>query len=314
MKKVSAGYYIKRCLLVVLLGVLLGVFFFAAYQLYQTFHGYREADREYSNLNEQYVSTQPAAATAAPEEENEPALLVSGPIDVDFASLKAENEEIVGWIYGPDSPISFPVVKGTDNEYYLYHSFRRELNQSGTIFMDTVCDVDLNQDNTILYGHHMNNGGMFASLEKYREEGYLQAHPVLYYYTPEETYVLEVFSMFVTGGDSDVYAFNFASDEEYLSFVNTMRSRTDYNVDIDVDADDRIMTLSTCAYDYDDARYVVLCKIEPMQEALAYLQAVGEDVAEVTITAAGPTQTESVAQTENTAETGNAQQAEITTA
>lgn len=265
MKKASAGYYLKRGLLVVLLGVFLGVFIFAAYQLYYTFHGYHEATKEYNELNEQFVSTQPTA-TPAPEEEEIPEIY-AGPISVDFEQLKQENEDVVGWIYGPDSPISYPVVKGADNDYYLYHSFGHALNQSGTIFMDTVCDANLSQSNTILYGHHMNNGGMFATLESYRQNEYYQEHPVFYYYTPDEVYVLEVFSAFVTGGDSDVYAFNFGTTEEYATFLESMRSRSDIEADVEVDADDHIMTLSTCAYDYDDARYVVLCKIETVQEA-----------------------------------------------
>ena len=277
MKKSSGAYYLKRGLLVLLLGVFLGVFIFAAYQLYYTFHGYHEAMKEYNELNEQFVSTQPAA-TPTPEVEEEIPEVYAGPISVDFEQLKQENEDVVGWIYGPDSPISYPVVKGADNDYYLYHSFGHALNQSGTIFMDTVCDANLSQSNTILYGHHMNNGGMFASLESYRQNEYYQEHPVLYYYTPDEVYVLEVFSAFVTGGDSDVYAFNFGTREEYASFLESMQSRSDVAADVEVDADDHIMTLSTCAYDYEDARYVVLCKIETVQEA--NLAAAGKTAAE----------------------------------
>ena len=265
MKKVSAGYYIKRGLLVVLCGVFLGVFIFAAYQLYTTFHGYREAEKEYSSLNEQYVSTEVAPTPEVTEEEEE--VVVNGPITVDFDALKAENPEVVGWIYGPNSPISYPVVKGTDNEYYLYHSFQGALNQSGTIFMDTVCETDLSQDNTIIYGHHMNNGGMFATINNYINAGYYEEHPVLYYYTPDEIYVLEVFTMFVTGGDSDVYAFNFATDDDYAKFLNSVTARSNFPTDVSVTTEDHIMTLSTCAYDYDDARYVVICKIVPIREA-----------------------------------------------
>ncbi len=274
-------HYLWRGLLVVLCGVFLGVFIFAAYQLYNTFNGYRQASKEYDSLNEQYVSTQPSP-TPTPElpEETPEVKVITPPISVDFEQLKGENEDVVGWIYGPESPISYPVVKGADNDYYLYHSFGHALNQSGTIFMDTVCEADLSQDNTIVYGHHMNNGGMFASLEDYRKEGYLEAHPVLFYYTPDEVYVLQVFSMFVTGGDSDVYAFNFATDDEYAKFLESMTARSNYDAGVEVDTDDHIMTLSTCAYDYDDARYVVLCKIVPIEEAGSIFEAAEEESTE----------------------------------
>ena len=275
-------HYLWRGLLVVLCGVFLGVFIFAAYQLYNTFNGYRQASKEYDSLNEQYVSTQPSPTPTpeVPEETPEVKKEVTPPISVDFEQLKGENEDVVGWIYGPESPISYPVVKGADNDYYLYHSFGHALNQSGTIFMDTVCEADLSQDNTIIYGHHMNNGGMFASLEDYRKEGYYEAHPVLFYYTPDEVYVLQVFSMFVTGGDSDVYAFNFATDEEYAKFLESMTARSNYDAGVKVGTDDHIMTLSTCAYDYDDARYVVLCKIVPIEEAASIFETDEEIAAE----------------------------------
>ena len=222
-----------RGLLVILCGVFLGVFIFAGYQLYNTFYGYHAATKEYDNLNQQFVSAQPTS-------------------------------QVVGWIYSPDTVISYPVLKGGDNEYYLHHTLNGTENASGSIFMDAVCEPDLSGDNTILYGHHMNNGSMFASLANYKQEGYLEAHPVLYYYTPNQVYMLQVFSCYVTGGDSDVYAFNFATRGEYQEFINRMYSRSNFDSGVEVTSSDHIMTLSTCSYEYDDARYVVLCKIVPM--------------------------------------------------
>ena len=110
----------------------------------------------------------------------------------------------------------------------------------------------------------MNNGSMFASLSNYKQEGYLEAHPVLYYYTPTQNYMLQVFTCFVTGGDSDVYAFNFDTRDQFQEFINRMYSRSNFDTGVQVTSSDHIMTLSTCSYEYDDARYVVLCKIIPM--------------------------------------------------
>ena len=137
-----------RGLLVILCGVFLGVFIFAGYQLYNTFYGYHAAAKEYDNLNQQFVSTQTAAQPT----------VVSGPISVDFNSLLSQNSQVVGWIYSPDTVISYPVLKGGDNDYYLHHTLNGTENASGSIFMDAVCEPDLSGDNTILYGHHMNNG------------------------------------------------------------------------------------------------------------------------------------------------------------
>ena len=260
-------------LLVILCGVFLGVFIFAGYQLYNTFYGYHAAQKEYSNLNQQYVSTAPTATpevTAAPVESEAPETpaptptVVAGPITVDFNALLSQNPQVVGWIYSPDTVISYPVLKGGDNDYYLHHTLNGTENASGSIFMDAVCSGDLTDDNTILYGHHMNDGSMFASLDRYKQEGFLDGHSTMYYYTPNQNYMLQVFASFVTGGDSDVYAFNFESREQFQSFIDTMRSRSSYTNDVQVSSSDHIMTLSTCSYEYDDARYVVLCKIVPM--------------------------------------------------
>ncbi len=254
-----------RGLLVILCGVFLGVFIFAGYQLYQTFYGYHAAEKEYDDLNQQYVSTQ-ATPEPTPTEEvpEETPPIVAGPITVDFNALLAQNPQVVGWIYSPDTVISYPVLKGGDNEYYLHHTINGTENASGSIFMDAICEANLSGDNTILYGHHMNNGSMFASLGDYKYEGYLEAHPTLYYYTPTGNYMLQVFACFVTGGDSDVYAFNFSTREQFQQFIDSMRSRSNFDADVEVTSSDHIMTLSTCSYEFEDARYVVLCKIVPM--------------------------------------------------
>ena len=254
-------------LLVILCGVFLGVFIFAGDQLYNTFYGYHAAEKEYDDLNQQFVSAQvtPEPTPTPTEEQPEPTPpVVDGPISVDFNSLLAQNSQVVGWIYSPNTVISYPVLKGGDNEYYLHHTLTGAENASGSIFMDAVCEADLSGDNTILYGHHMNNGSMFASIANYKMEGYLEEHPVLYYYTPNQNYMLQVFAMFVTGGDSDVYAFNFATRDQFQAFIDRMRSRSNFDTDVQVGSYDHIMTLSTCSYEYDDARYVVLCKIVPM--------------------------------------------------
>ena len=127
-----------RGLLVILCGVFLGVFIFAAYQLYHTFHGYRQAEKEYDNLSAQYVSTPTPEAsqtpTPTPEATQAPTPtpeVASGPIQVDFAALQARNNEVIGWIYSPNTKINYPVVKGVNNDFYLSHTFDGTANANG---------------------------------------------------------------------------------------------------------------------------------------------------------------------------------------
>ncbi len=259
----SFGHVLGRILLIVLCGIFLGVFIFAAYQLYTTFFGYHQASKAYENMNQQYVSAQSATPTPVQETEApvETPPVVTGPISVDFAALQAQNPQVVGWIYSPDTVISYPVLRGTDNEYYLNHILDGTENASGSIFMDYLCNPQFGQENTLIYGHHMQNGSMFKTIADYKYEGYYAKHPVLYYLTPTKNYRLDVFAGFVTGGDSDVYAIAFSSPGEFQSFIDTMRSRSNFDTDVQVTTSDRIVTLSTCSYEFDDARYVVLCKV-----------------------------------------------------
>ena len=270
--KSSKGIF-RTILLVILCGVFLGVFIFAAYQLYTTFAGYHAASQQYENLNQQFVSTEtqeptptptPTPTSDRPMTDDPTPAVISGPITVDFEALKAQNSQVVGWIYGPDTVISYPVLRGTDNDYYLHHFMDGSVNSSGSIFMDYLCEDDLSSDNTLIYGHHMNNGSMFASIANYKFDGYLEAHPMLYYYKPERVYELQVFACFVTGGDSDVYTINFASRGDFDNFIEHMRSRSNFDTNIQVSSSDHIVTLSTCSYEYDEARYVVLCKVVPV--------------------------------------------------
>ena len=185
-------------------------------------------------------------------------------IDEGLLALHEENPDCIYWIRIPDTQIDYPVMyHPQEKDYYLKKDFYGEYAYAGSIYLSDYCDPE-ESDNLILYGHHMNNGSMFASLANYKQEGYLEQHPVLYYYTPDQVYMLQVFACFVTGGDSDVYAFNFATRDQFQEFINRMYSRSNFDSGVQVTSSDHIMTLSTCSYEYDDARYVVLCKIVPM--------------------------------------------------
>ncbi|MDO4516172.1 MAG: class B sortase [Bacillota bacterium] len=95
---------------------------------------------------------------------------------LDFSSLTAINDEVIGWILVPGTELSQPILKGIDNQYYLSHNWRNEYNPSGAVFMEELCTPDFSDFNTILYAHRMNNDSMFGFLKYYQNEAYLQAH------------------------------------------------------------------------------------------------------------------------------------------
>lgn len=177
---------------------------------------------------------------------------------VDFISLQAKNSDVVGWIYGPGTAINYPVVQGEDNTYYLTHMFNGKENKCGSIFMDCLNGADISSTNSILHGHHMRDGSMFASLTKYESQSYYDTHPVLWFVTPERSYCVELFTGFVTDVNSDVWQVEFATREEYQSWLEKMEDNSAFDSGVKPGVEDQILTLATCSYEYDDARFVVM--------------------------------------------------------
>ncbi len=194
-----------------------------------------------------------ASEEEKPEEwENTPELP-----EIDFRALQAVNPQIVGWIYSPDTVINYPVVKGDDNEYYLHHLADGTWNSSGCPFMDVNNRTDLYDDNTVIYAHHMQNGTMFAGITWYADQSYYDAHPVMYLITKESIYRIEPFSGYTTTMDSSAYMLTFVTRHEYADWLREISAKSDFRTSMKLSTSDHIITLSTCAYSFQDARYVL---------------------------------------------------------
>ncbi len=259
-----------RILLIVLCVFFALVLAYSGYRLYDILHTYHVSEKMYDQLSNQYVSAVATPTVSARQDSPAAPSEVSveeehSPIHVNFSELLAQNSDVVGWIYGPDSPINYPVARAEDNDTYLYNFIDGTYTGAGTPFVDCLCPGDFSGQNTIIYGHHMNDGSMFASLSSYRKEGYYEAHPVLYLNTPSQNYRLEVFAGYVTDAGSDSYLLGFSDDGDYLRYLDSMKSQSNFTTPITFSPQDRIVTLSTCSYEFFDARYVVQCKLVPIQ-------------------------------------------------
>lgn len=250
-----------KILLIVLCIIFVGVFAFSGYKLYSIMHEYNEADKMYSGLNNQFVSS---SSRATPSPDDPLANEETSPISVDFDALLAQSQDVVGWIYGPDTVINYPIVQAEDNFYYLYRFIDGTYNGSGTIFMDCLCNPDFSGRNSVIYGHNMNDGSMFASIRNYTQQEYYDEHPTLYLNTPTQNYRIEVFSGYVTDADSDTYTIGFMDDAAFTDYIARMRSQSTFESSVEVTAEDNIITLSTCSYEYYDARYVLQGKLVPI--------------------------------------------------
>lgn len=180
---------------------------------------------------------------------------------IDFAALHEVNPQILGWIYSPDTAINYPVVQGDDNDFYLHHLANGTYNSSGCPFLDVKNMADFSDENSIIYAHHMQNGTMFAGITWYADQAYYEEHPVIYLITPEKDYRLEPFSGYTTTMDSSAYRLTIPNAHDFAEWLREISRKSDFRVSMRLTTHDRIVTLSTCAYSFEDARYVLHCKM-----------------------------------------------------
>lgn len=239
----------KKIAYYTVLVILLGVFAFSAYKIGGYYLEKYKSDKVTQEAA-QYVHIEP-------KESEDPNI-----IDVDFKSLQEVSDDIVGWLYCPDTQINYPVAQGSDNAYYLTHLLDGSYNVNGTIFMDFRGAEDFSDFNNVLYGHHMKSGAMFAILVKYWEQEFYDAHPCMYLLTPKQNYRLDLFAGLVVPSDDEVYSSNVSMDHlQYLADNSTFTSS------VDISTVNSIVTLSTCSYEFEGARYVVMAKMVPMTES-----------------------------------------------
>ena len=165
----------------------------------------------------------------------------------DWGSLKAINPDIVGWIYVPDCAISYPVVQGSNNSYYLDHTIYKGYNYMGSAFLDCNTNRDFSDDNNIIYGHSVQCGGMFTLLKNFSSKSFFDSHPDFYLLTPEQNYKCNVFCYSKSNNESVFYAKDFG--EERQETLNKLKNEALY-CNEDVDTDSPMVTLSTCDLDY----------------------------------------------------------------
>ena len=258
---------------IVLLILCTGILLFSVWQLSHIGQEYRSGEDSYANL-EQYIaiptdSAVPAASAAptAPEESvPEKMVPLSAPTEpatdsirwpvVDFEALQAVNPDIVGWIYIEGTKISYPIVQGKDNSYYLNHLFDGSVNSSGTIFLDAAASGDFSDVNNIIYGHHMKNETMFAGLLDYRQQEFYDEHPVALLLTPGKNYQVLLFSGYVTAPSGNAWETGFDSGSVQDWLAELMR-KSCFTSNIAPIGTESVLTFSTCTYEYDNARFVL---------------------------------------------------------
>lgn len=178
-------------------------------------------------------------------------------LDVNFNELLKQNKDTKGWIKVEGTNVNYPFVQSADNEYYLKHSYDNTYNKKGWVFLDYRNDMDNLDKNTILYAHGLMNNAMFGSLRRTVKQDWAKNknNRIIKISTPSSMLLFEVFSSYTIEPESYYITSEFSGDEEFSTFIDTIKSRSFYDYNTSVSIDDKILTLSSC---YDNKKRMVL--------------------------------------------------------
>ena len=270
--------------LIVMLAAL-AVFLYSGYTLYGFYKEYKKSSDEYDNLENSYAADQEQESENIDNLEDDDALQsISGqevrkvledgeektlPVlknPIDFTQLLSVNSDIVGWLRIRALDISYPVVQGKDNEYYLHRTFEKTDNFAGCLFVNSYNMGDFTDQNTIIYGHNMKNGSMFGKLKNFSDPEVFKKSRYFWIFTPDFIYQYRIFSASVVDKTGLTYQISF-TDDEFDQFISRAYSNSVVdNQGVTVTKEDRIVTLSTCTGD-DSTRFVVMGKLAQIYAA-----------------------------------------------
>lgn len=191
-------------------------------------------------------------ASAAPAEKS------SFPLHVSFEALHEINEDVTGWIFVPGADISYPILQGSTNDTYLWTAYTGGYAKTGSIFSDYRGERDFSDKNTVIYGHNMKDGSMFAPLMKYKDAAWLSEHDFFYIITEEGARCYEVFAVVICDALDEIYTFDFANDAEFSAWIDRVRGMALNTHGVVPTAENSVVTLSTCTNATKRERLVVI--------------------------------------------------------
>lgn len=242
----------RKVITILLICILATVACISGYKIFQILSEYHAGESSYEELK-QYV-----IEPSDDNESNQAAQTDTTPVQpiINFDALSAVNSDVIAWIRLDNSAIDYPVVQCDDNDYYLSHLFDNQYNSSGAIFLDCRNHMDFSDKNSVIYGHHMKNGTMFSVITKYKNQSFYDEHPAFHLYTPNANYEIEVFAGYVADVQDSAWDISF-DDDGFSNWVDERIRKSAFHSEVKPSADDKIVTLSTCSYEFEDARFVL---------------------------------------------------------
>lgn len=181
-----------------------------------------------------------------------------------FDDLLKQNEDVVGWITVDGTQIDYPILQAEDNVKYLNRNFYHEESRAGSIFLDYRNDIQLDDErNIVVYGHRMKDGSMFQHITKFLDEDFFKEHRTIEFDTLYEHYEAEIFAVYNTLTTFDYIQTYFEDEHDYENLLTEIKNYSKFDAGVEVTADDKIITLSTCDYvlDQDQGRLVLHAKL-----------------------------------------------------
>ena len=237
----------------------LSVFIYAAYGLFDIFIDYYKNRQLLNDLQETFYD----AASAAEDSSNEQDLN-EWQIRPGFDELLKQNEDVVGWITVDGTQIDYPILQAEDNIKYLNRNFYHDESRAGSIFLDYRNDIRLTDErNIVIYGHRMKDGSMFQHITKFLDEDFFNEHRTIEFDTLHEHYEAEIFAVYNTLTSFDYIQTYFEDDADFETLLTEIKSYSKFPTDVEVTANDKIITLSTCDYllDQNEGRLVLHAKL-----------------------------------------------------
>jgi len=182
--------------------------------------------------------------------------------------LQKENNDIIGWLEIEGTEINYPVLQGSDNEYYMTHDYKKQYTRDGSLFLDKNYNWELPSTNLLIYGHNNLNNTMFHNLLDYKEESFYKEHPIIKFTTAEEDAEYEIIAAFYSRvyykSETDVFRYyyfiNAENEQEFNDYINNSKAASIYDTGITAEYGDKLITLSTCSYHTEDGRFAVVAR------------------------------------------------------
>ncbi len=237
---------IKFVLTVIMILALI-IIFSTSLLIFHFWKDYQAGTESYAHILELAGQTPDVSDSTEPDEQK---------AAIDFGALTAVNPDLIGWLYMPGTRINYPIVqRQNDNNFYLTHLFDGTSNKAGCIFLDSRCQLE--SQHTLIHGHNMANGSMFRDLNLFRNRDFLRDHRYYFILTPEKNYIVEIFGGVILRTDSPIWQLEFSDSYDVQRWLTTCLDNAYVRGPLTPAVGDNVITLSTCTYEYTQARWIV---------------------------------------------------------